>query len=110
MKLCKQFLKGWDWNNKGDKKKIKEKHKSSAILDNWNVWKSITMENGSHGGKSENGSHSWNVSKRKCETMPLFISAFRSFWSPKAAVDCQTLSFSASFYKIHFGKNHSKST
>jgi hypothetical protein len=42
--------------------------------------------------------------------MPLFVSAFRSFWPPKAAADCQTLSFLASFYKIRLGKNHSKST
>jgi hypothetical protein len=42
--------------------------------------------------------------------MPLFVSAFCSFWPPKAVVDCQTLSFSASFYKIRLGKNHSKST
>jgi hypothetical protein len=42
--------------------------------------------------------------------MWLFVSAFRSFWPPKAAADCQTLSFSASFYKIRLGKNHSKST
>jgi hypothetical protein len=41
---------------------------------------------------------------------PLFVSAFRSFWPPKAAADCQTLSFSVSFYKIRLGKNHSKST
>jgi hypothetical protein len=40
----------------------------------------------------------------------LFVSAFYSFWPPKAAADCQTLSFSASFYKIRLGKNHSKST
>jgi hypothetical protein len=43
-------------------------------------------------------------------TKPLFISAFCSFWPPKAVADCQTLSFSASFYKIRLGKNHSKST
>jgi hypothetical protein len=41
---------------------------------------------------------------------PLFVSAFRKFWPLKAAVDYQTLSFSASFYKIHLVKNHSKST
>jgi hypothetical protein len=41
--------------------------------------------------------------------MPLFVSAFWSFWPPKAAADCQTLSFSDSFYKIRLGKNHSKS-
>jgi hypothetical protein len=40
----------------------------------------------------------------------LFVSAFRSFWPPKAAAGCQTLSFSVSFYKIRLGKNHSKST
>jgi hypothetical protein len=42
--------------------------------------------------------------------MPLFVLAFWSFWPPKAAADCQTLSFSISFYKIRLGKNHSKST
>jgi hypothetical protein len=42
--------------------------------------------------------------------MALFVSASDSFWPPKAAVDCQTLSFSASFYKIRWGKNHPKST
>jgi hypothetical protein len=42
--------------------------------------------------------------------IPLFVSAFRSFWPPKAVADCQTLSFSVSFYKIRLGKNHSKST
>jgi hypothetical protein len=41
---------------------------------------------------------------------PLFVSASSSFWPPKAVVDCQTLSFSASFYKIRLGKNHPKST
>jgi hypothetical protein len=43
-------------------------------------------------------------------TWGLFVSASGSFWPPKAAVDCQTLSFSASFYKIRWGKNHPKST
>jgi hypothetical protein len=42
--------------------------------------------------------------------MPPFVSAFWSFWPPKAAADCQTPSFSVSFYKIRLGKNHSKST
>jgi hypothetical protein len=42
--------------------------------------------------------------------LPLFVSAFCSFWPPKAAADCQTISFLASFYKIRLGKNHSKST
>jgi hypothetical protein len=42
--------------------------------------------------------------------MGLFVSASVSFWPPKAAADCQTLSFSASFYKIHLGKNYPKST
>jgi hypothetical protein len=42
--------------------------------------------------------------------LPPFVSAFWSFWPPKAAADCQTLSFSVSFYKIRLGKNHSKST
>jgi hypothetical protein len=40
----------------------------------------------------------------------LFVSASGSFWPPKAAADCQTLSFSVSFYKIRWGKNHTKST
>jgi hypothetical protein len=46
------------------------------------------------------------------KTVPLFVqlSAFRNFWPPKATADCQTLSFSASFYKIRLVKNHSKST
>jgi hypothetical protein len=38
--------------------------------------------------------------------MGLFVSASGNFWPPKAAADCQTLSFSASFYKICWGKNH----
>jgi hypothetical protein len=42
--------------------------------------------------------------------IPLFVSAFCNFWPPKAAAGCQTLSFSANFYKICLGKNHSKST
>jgi hypothetical protein len=41
--------------------------------------------------------------------MSLFVSAFRSFWPPKAAADCQTLSFLASLYKIRLSKNYSKS-
>jgi hypothetical protein len=41
--------------------------------------------------------------------MALFVSAFSSFWPPKVVVDCQTLSFSANFYKNQFGKNHPKS-
>jgi hypothetical protein len=40
----------------------------------------------------------------------LFVSASGSFWPPKATAYCQTLSFSASFYKIYWGKNHLKST
>jgi hypothetical protein len=44
------------------------------------------------------------------ETMALFVSASGSFWPPKAAADYQTLSFSASFYKIRWSKNHPKST
>jgi hypothetical protein len=39
-----------------------------------------------------------------------FVLASGSFWPLKAAADCQTLSFSASFYKIYWGKNHPKST
>jgi hypothetical protein len=42
--------------------------------------------------------------------MCLFVSVFRSFWPSKAVADGQTLSFSASFYKIRLGKNNSKST
>jgi hypothetical protein len=45
-----------------------------------------------------------------CVLLALFVSASGSFWPPKAAADCQTLSFSASFYKIRWGKNHPKST
>jgi hypothetical protein len=39
-------------------------------------------------------------------TMPLFVSAFDNFWPLKADADCQTLSFSASFYQIRLSKNH----
>jgi hypothetical protein len=42
--------------------------------------------------------------------MGLFVSASGSFWPPKAATGCQTLSFLDSFYKIRWGKNHPKST
>jgi hypothetical protein len=42
--------------------------------------------------------------------MGLFVSTSGSFWLPKAAADYQTLSFSASFYKIRWDKNHPKST
>jgi hypothetical protein len=42
--------------------------------------------------------------------MALFVSASDSFWPSKAAADCQTLSFLASFYKIRWVKNHTKST
>jgi hypothetical protein len=35
---------------------------------------------------------------------------FAPYWLPKAAVDCQTLSFSVSLYKICLSKNHLKST
>jgi hypothetical protein len=41
--------------------------------------------------------------------LALFVSASGSFWPPKAAADCQTPSFSASFYKIRWDKNHPKS-
>jgi hypothetical protein len=40
--------------------------------------------------------------------MALFVSASGSFWPPKAAADYQTLSFSASFYKIRWGQKPSK--
>jgi hypothetical protein len=43
-------------------------------------------------------------------SLGLFVSAFGSFWPPKTAADCQTLIFSASFYKIRWVKNHPKST
>jgi hypothetical protein len=43
-------------------------------------------------------------------TKPLFVSPFWSFWPPKAAADCQTLSFSVSVYKIRLFKNQSQST
>jgi hypothetical protein len=54
----------------------------------------------------------WLASLNRCWTTDkgLFVSASDSFWPPKAAADCQTLSFSASFYKIRWGKNHPKST
>jgi hypothetical protein len=42
--------------------------------------------------------------------MGLFVSASGSFWPLKVIVDCQTLSFLASFYKICWGKNYPKST
>jgi hypothetical protein len=44
------------------------------------------------------------------DTLALFVSASGSFWPPKAAADCQTISFSANFYKIRWSKNHPKST
>jgi hypothetical protein len=44
------------------------------------------------------------------DSLGLFVSASGRFWPPKAAADCQTLSFSASFYKIRWSKNHPKST
>jgi hypothetical protein len=37
-------------------------------------------------------------------SMALFVSASDSFWPPKAAADCQTLSLSAKFYKIRWAK------
>jgi hypothetical protein len=40
----------------------------------------------------------------------MFVLAFCSFWPLEVAAGCQTLSFSASFYKIRLDKNHSKST
>jgi hypothetical protein len=42
------------------------------------------------------------------DTITLFVSASVSLWPPKAAADCQTLSFSVSFYKICLGKKPSK--
>jgi hypothetical protein len=52
--------------------------------------------------------HSWGCFDEA--NLGLFVSAFFSFWPPKAGVDYQTLSFSACFYKNRFGKNHPKST
>jgi hypothetical protein len=49
-------------------------------------------------------------SRRRQPPWGLFVSASGSFWPPKVAADYQTLSFSASFYKIRWGKNHPKST
>jgi hypothetical protein len=48
--------------------------------------------------------------------MPLCFCLFAWFFRPTGikcfpvVADCQTLSFSASFYKIRLDKNHSKST
>jgi hypothetical protein len=42
--------------------------------------------------------------------MAMFVSASGSFCPPKAAADCQTLSFLDSLYKIGWNKNYSKST
>jgi hypothetical protein len=42
--------------------------------------------------------------------MPLFVSAFFSFWPQKLLRTAKRVSFSASFYKIRLGKNYSKST
>jgi hypothetical protein len=39
-------------------------------------------------------------------TMGLFVSVSGSFWLPKTVVNCQTLNFSVSFYKICWDKNH----
>jgi hypothetical protein len=50
------------------------------------------------------------IKSRHHFVMALFVSASGSFWPPKAAADCQTLNFSASFYKIRWSKNHPKST
>jgi hypothetical protein len=55
----------------------------------------------------ENDGESYMICDR---SLGLFVSASGSFWSPKAAADCQTLSFLASFYKIRWSKNHPKST
>jgi hypothetical protein len=48
----------------------------------------------------------WPQSRRNI--MGLFVSTSGSFWPPKATADCQTLSFSASFYKIRWGQKPSK--
>jgi hypothetical protein len=63
-----------------------------------------------HKHKEESSSSIKSQRKGDKKKKPLFVSAFRSFWPPKAVADCQTLSFLASFYKICLGKNHSKST
>jgi hypothetical protein len=41
-------------------------------------------------------------------TWARFVLASVSFWPPKAAVDRQTLNFSANFYKIRRGQKPSK--
>jgi hypothetical protein len=40
---------------------------------------------------------------------PVCFSFLELLATKKAAADCQTLSFSVSFYKIRLSKNHSKS-
>jgi hypothetical protein len=56
----------------------------------------------------------WSMAAHHSPSFPktkgLFVSASGSFWPPKAAANCQTLSFSASFYKIRWSKNYPKST
>jgi hypothetical protein len=53
--------------------------------------------------------HIYDAHGTSLAPLALFILASGSFWPPKAVADCQTLSFSASFYKIRWGKNHPKS-
>jgi hypothetical protein len=73
----------------------------------WLMLSCVSLNSCEHGVSSQGP---WTFPTFLTSTMPLFVSAFRSFWPPKAAADCQTLSFSVSFYKICLGKNHSKST
>jgi hypothetical protein len=50
------------------------------------------------------------TAKASSEGWRLRLRPNSSFWSSKAAADCQTLNFSASFYKIRWDKKHPKST
>jgi hypothetical protein len=61
-----------------------------------------------HYSGKPNYQRQWGEVRRS--VIALFVWAFRSLWPLKADADCQTLSFSASFYKIRLGKNHSKLT
>jgi hypothetical protein len=57
------------------------------------------------GGRESDGV---SMQRREARLAYLGPFSFFSFWSPKTAADYQTLSFSASFYKIRFAKNHQK--
>jgi hypothetical protein len=73
-----------------------EKRMFSSYEKNEDPQRAITFEDGNQGLVKGLGKIA----------MCLFVSASRGFWPPKAATDCQTLSFSASFYKIRLSKNH----